>query len=109
MISVNRFITADDTDALANTDLAQIPGSGLLVIYIASTQNDTQVTVTGPNIEPAGRLIRVVQRTNGVPNMSDDEPFVLPVSQGGKYVLNVDIVTAATVGIFAKFAHAYEL
>lgn len=103
MITVQTFITADNTDVMASTDLANIPSDGQLDVYIASTQNDTVFTLTGPNIEPAARLQRVEQRTNGQPSLVDSVPFSLPVSQGGHYVLNVDVVTAATVGIL--FVH----
>ena len=108
MISVTRYITADNTDVLSGTDLAQIPDQGTLGLYIASTQADTVVTITGPGIEPAGRLITVQLRTNGQPNQSDDLGYLLPVVQGGKYVINVDVVTAATVGIIASFTSDLE-
>lgn len=108
MIVVNRTLTADDTDALNGTDLANIPGDGQLDVFIASTQVDTVFTLTGPGTEPVARLIRVQQRTNGVPSLQDDVPYSIPVTNG-HYVLNVDIVTAATVGIIARFISALEI
>lgn len=108
MIVVNRTLTADDTDALANTDLSNIPGPGQLDVFIASTQADTVFTLTGPGTEPIARLIRVQQRTNGVPSLQDDVPYSIPVGPG-HYVLNVDIVTAATVGFVARFIGAEEI
>lgn len=107
-ITVNRVLTADDTDALANTDLANIPDEGQLDLFIASTQNDTVFTFTGPGIEPAARLIRVQQRTNGMPSLQDDVPYSVPVGPG-HYVVNVDIVTAATVGLTALYRSIAEL
>lgn len=108
MIAVNRFLTVDDTDALANTDLANIPGPGQLDLFIASTQNDTVFTLTGPGTEPAARLIRVSQRTNGQPSLVDDVPYSIPVDTG-HYTLNIDIVTAATVGFNAVYRSLEEL
>ena len=108
MISVNRFITADDTDALAGTDLANIPGPGQLDLFLASTQNDTVFSFTGPGAEPLARLIRVGQRTNGQPALSDDVPYSMPVDTG-HYVLNIDIVTAATVSFVAVYRTIEEL
>lgn len=108
MIVVTRSLTADDVDALANTDLANIPGVGQLDLFISSTQGDTVFTFTGPGIEPVARLIRVQQRTNGVPSLQDDVPYSIPVGPG-HYVLNVDIVTAATVGFVARFIGAEEI
>lgn len=109
MITVNRVLTADDTDALASTDLANIPADGQLDVFISSTQSDTVFTLTGPDTEPVARLIRVQQRTNGVPSLQDDVPYSIPVVGGGHYTLNVDIVTAATVGIVAIFRALEEL
>ena len=108
MISVNRFITADDADALASTDLANVPGPGQLDIFLASTQNDSVFTFTGPGVEPVARLIRIGQRTNGQPSLADDVPYSVPVDTG-HYTLNIDIVTAATVGIVAIYRSMEEL
>lgn len=108
MVVVNRTLTADDTDALAGTDLANLPGPGQLDVFIASTQADTVFTLTGPGAEPIARLIRVQQRTNGVPSLQDDVPYSIPVLPG-HYVLNVDIVTAATVGFVARYISAEEI
>lgn len=106
MISYTTFISADNTDVLNGTDLANMPSDGILTLYIASTQNDTVFTLTGPGQEPAARLIRVPQRTNGQASLADDLGWSIPVLQGGRYILNVDVVTAATVGITAIFQPA---
>lgn len=103
MIVVSSTITADNTDVLSGTDLANIPGDGQLDVYIASTQNDTVYSITGPGNEPIARLQKCQLRTNGMPVLSDDLPLTLLVSQGGHYIINVDIVTAATVNILAIF------
>ena len=108
MITVQRALTADDADALANTDLANLPDDGQLDVFIASTQSDTVFTLTGPGVEPVARLIRVMQRTNGMPSLQDDVPYSIPVSTG-HYVLNIDIVTAATVGFVAIYRTLEEL
>lgn len=103
MIVVSSTITADNTDILSGTDLANIPGDGQLDIFIASTQNDTVYSITGPGNEPIARLQKAQLRTNGMPIMSDDLPLTLLVSQGGHYVINIDIVTAATVNVIVIF------
>jgi len=109
MIVVQKTITADDSDVLASTDLSNIPGAGVLEVFIASTQNDTVFTFTGPGNEPIVRLQKVMLRTNGMPVIKDDVPYTAIVIQGGHYVLNVDIVTAATVSIIANYTPADEL
>lgn len=108
MITVNRFITATDADALANTDLSNIPGPGQLDVFIASTQNDSTFSLTGPGVEPIARIIRIHQRTNGTPLLSDDVPYSIPVGVG-HYTLNVTVVTAATIGITAIYRSVDEV
>lgn len=109
MIIVTKTFTADNTDLLSGTDLANIPAFGQLDVYIASTQNDTILTITGPGVEPLLRLQTLLLRSNGMPLLSDDAPYSLPVSQGGKYILNLDIVTAATVVMYAVFRDLEDL
>lgn len=109
MILVNRTFTADDTDALANTDLANIPAMGGLEFWFGSTQNDTLLTITGPGQEPVIRLRPIQLRTNGQPLLSDDQPIQIGVAQGGHYVVNIDIVTAATVVMVVKFTPVDEM
>ncbi len=109
MIVVQRTITADNTDVLNGTDLAQIPGIGQLDLFIASTQADTVFSISGPANEPLVRLQTAVLRTNGVPSLLDDVPLSLLAIQGGKYVLNIDIVTAATVVVVAIFRDVSDM
>lgn len=109
MIIVQKTFTADNTDLLSGTDLANIPGAGQLDIYIVSTQLDTVISITGPGSEPILRLQQLTQRTNGQPILSDDVPYSVPVIQGGKYILNLDVVTAATVGLIAIYRDLLDL
>lgn len=97
MIVVRSVTVANNLDVLDGTDLANIPAMGLLQIFAASTQNDTTLTITGPGSEPVIRNRPLTLRTNGQPLHSDDQPLLVGVVQGGHYVLNVTIVTAATV------------
>lgn len=109
MIIVQKTFTATNTDALSGTDLAQIPAFGQLDIFLASTQNDSTITITGPGNEPIVRGGQIVQRTNGMADSESDIPFSLVVSQGGKYVINLTVVTAATIGLIAIFRDYDEI
>ncbi len=101
-------ITADNTDVLQGTDLQSL-GQGILTVLIASTQSDTVVTLTAPD-QVSARLINVVLRTNGMPDVNSDVPYELPIlTDGSKVVVNVDVVTAATVGLIFVFTPANEL
>ncbi len=103
MIVVQQVITADDLDVLAGTDLANIPELGILAVWAASTVNDTLMSITGPGSEPVVRTQVVILRANGMPDRSTDTPYLVGVVQGGHYVVNVDVVTAATVTIMAIY------
>lgn len=109
MIIVQKVITADDLDVLSNTDLANIPIGGVLMVYVASTQDDTELTITGPGQVPVARDIPVVLRANAEIRERDDASFQIVVSQGGRYFIAINIVTAATCRILAKYASASDL
>ncbi len=97
--------TVDDADALAGTQLDTLEEGGQLDIFILSTQADTLLTITGPNAEPLAVGVEVAQETRA-PRPNDDIPLSLPVSTGGHYTVNIDIVTAATVQMLAIYRKA---
>jgi len=103
MIEVRTVDTADNTDALAGTDLETVPGPGFLLIWGASTQADTEVTITGGPLRPTARATLLPMRANGVPNINEDPPKVIPVTGGEKIVINLNIVTAATVCFVVQY------
>ena len=109
MIVVRTFGTADNTDVLNGTDLDSIPGAGILVLQGASTQNDTLITVTGPGSEPVIRARALLLRANAEIRVNEDPPMTVGVVQGGHYVLNIDVVTAATFQIVATFYDLEDL
>lgn len=109
MIIVETVLSADNTDVLAGSDLANIPEGGVLMIRAASTQQDTDITITGPGSEPVARNIPMILRANAEIRQQDDPSFQIPVTQGGRYVINVDVVTAATVRVSATFADLEDL
>jgi hypothetical protein len=95
--------TAADADAFSGTDLELIPGPGLLEVYTASTVN----TATCTAVVGQDNLLRdnaVSLRTNGVPNVDQDDPlFVYESETGGeKVVINLGGTTGTifTVGLF---------
>lgn len=109
MIVVESTGTADDSDFLANTDLANIPGPGMLSVYAASTQNDTLLTITGPGAEAVVRAQAILLRANAEIRMDEDITFPVAVSQGGRYVLDINVQTAATFRIRAVFQDLVDL
>lgn len=108
MIQVIKQISADNADVLAGTDLENIKESGILELYAASSQADTELTVTSSGEGTPVRKQVLQQKTNGVVSLSDDIPLTVPVSVG-KYIVDVNIVTGATVNIIAAFTPDYEM
>ncbi len=109
MIVVDVVLTADNTDVLSGSDLANIPALGGLSIFACSTQQDTLLTITGPGSEPVVRNIPMTMRANAEIRQDEDIKYMIPVSQGGRYVLGVDVVTSATVRIRAVYEDLNDL
>jgi len=97
MIAVRRFLTADNTDLLAGTDLDNVPVDTRMLIYAASTQIDTTVTLTVPGIQAPLNANPLLIRAG--PELRQDEDLVtaFTVAQNGHVVVAIDVVTAATV------------
>ncbi len=82
-ILVEVEFTGVNTDCLANTELDQIPTNGTMHIWAGSTVNTATLEVPQFAHRPAvTALIRL--RTNGIPNMSDDPPFVIAAKSGDR-------------------------
>ena len=102
-IVVEVVLTADNADLLAGSDLESIPQGGVLTVYGASTQADTTITVTGPNMQAVVRAMPLTLRASSEIRQDSDVPFVVPVARAGKYIVNIDVVTAATVRVRAIY------
>lgn len=109
MIIVQVSGTADNNDALSGTDLENIPQGGQLDLFATSTAIDTLLTITGPGQQPIVRARPVQQKTVAINSLQDDVPFSIPVSQGGHYVVTLDIQTAGTFALTAIWRSAAEL
>ena len=109
MIVVEVVGTADDTDLLTGSDLTSIPTFGVLAVYAASTQNDTDITITGPGGEPVVRGQPMVLRANAEIRQDEDPTYPMAATQGGHYVIAINVVTAATFRVRAIFLEPDEL
>lgn len=94
--------TADDTDALQNTQLDQLEAGGQLDIFALSTQADSVLTITMPGQESPVQSVEIPQETRAI-RPTDDIPISLAVLRGGHPTVNIDIVTAATVQFLAVY------
>ena len=102
IITVESTLTADNADFLAGTQLDQPGVPGVYTIWLASTVGDTQVSIT-----LGGRTITnaaiVALRANSEIRENEDTFFQMLSMTGGRPVININVVTAATVRVRVKF------
>jgi len=106
MINVEQVITATDPDFLAGTQLDQPGVAGVYTVWVASTVGDTTITIT-----LGGRTIvngaAAVLRANSEIRENED-PFYQMVSKtGGRPVINIVEVTAASIRVRVRFIPAF--
>jgi len=105
MITVESTIVADDADFLAGTQLDQPGVPGVYTIWAASTVGDTEITITlGGRTLVSGAS--VVLRANSEIRENEDTFFQMLSVTGGRPIINVNVVTAATVRLRIKFIPA---
>jgi len=92
-ITVNVDLPTDNTDVLNGSLLDPIPSSGILLIYLASSQRDGVMTVTGAGVTGSYRVPPVL-RASGIPDLGADMPMIVPVGGVGRVIINYDEVTA---------------
>jgi len=105
MITVESTITADNTDFLAGSQLDQPGVPGVYTIWGASTVGDTEISITlgGQTITNAAIL---TLRANSEIRENEDTFFQMLSRTGGRPVININVVTAATVRLRVKFLPA---
>jgi hypothetical protein len=99
-IVVNVDLPTDNNDVLNGSLLDPIPSRGVLMIFLASSQRDGVLSVVGPGIAGAYKVPPVL-RANGIPDVSGDIPYIIPVPAAGKLKVDYDEVTAGDA--FATF------
>lgn len=92
-VTVNVDLPADNADVLAGTLLDPVPGPGTLLVFLASSQRDGVLLVSGPGVSGGIFNIPPILRTNGIPDLNTDMPSVVP-TVGGKVIIDYDEVTA---------------
>lgn len=102
IVTVESVFTADNADFLAGTQLDQPGVPGAYTVWIASTVGDTEITVTLGGRRIADAAIATL-RANSEIRENEDTFFQMVSRTGGRPVINVNIVTAATVRVRVKF------
>lgn len=105
MQSVEEVLTATDPDFLAGTQLDQPGVAGVYTVWAASTVGDSTITITlGGRTIVNGAV--VVLRANSEVRENED-PFYQMISRtGGRPVINVVEVTAASIRVRVRFIPA---
>jgi len=105
MVTDQQLLTATNTDVLAGTQLDQPGVPGVYTIWLASTVADTTVT-----IRLGGRTIVqdavVPLRANAEIRENEDNFFQMISITGGRPVINVTEVTAASIQVRTVFLPA---
>jgi len=105
MITVESLLTADNTDVLAGTQLDQPGVPGVYTIWVASTVGDTLVTISLGGRTLVNNAV-VILRANSEIRENEDTFFQMLSRTGGRPVINIDEVTAATIRVRVKFLPA---
>jgi len=105
IVTVEETLFADDGDFLAGTQLDQPGIGGVYTIWGASTVGDTTISITlgGRTLTNAAVL---TLRANSEIRENEDLFFQVLSRTGGRPVININVITAATVRVRVKFLPA---
>ena len=105
MITVESVLTASTTDFLAGTQLDQPGVAGVYTVWAASTVGDTTMTITlGGRQVTSGAVVTL--RANSEIRENEDTFFQMLSQTGGRPVINITEVTAASIRVRVKFIPA---
>lgn len=108
IITVESTLVSDNADFLAGTQLDQPGVPGVYTIWAASTMGDTEISIT-----LGGRTITnaaiITLRANSEIRENEDTFFQMLSATGGRPVVNINVVSMATVRIRVKFIPAFAV
>jgi len=105
MITDEQVLTATNADVLAGTQLDQPGVPGVYTIWAASTVGDSTITITlGGRTITNGAVVTL--RANSEIRENEDVFFQMLSRTGGRPVINVVEVTAASIRVRTKFIPA---
>ena len=101
-ITVESVLTASNSDFLAGTQLDQPGIGGVYTIWLASTVGDSTVTITLGGQQITTNAV-IVLRANSEIRVDEDTFFQMGSVTGGRPVINVTEVTAASIRVKVIF------
>jgi len=106
MVKVEQVITATNADFLAGTALDQPGVPGVYTIWAASTVGDSTISVS-----QGGRVLAdaavIVLRANSEIRQDEDDNIQVLSQTGGRPVISIVEVTAASIRIRVAFIPAF--
>lgn len=107
MITVEEVITASNSDFLSGSQLDQPGVPGVYTIWLASTVGDTTVSISlgGRTIVSGGV---VILRANSEIRENEDPFFQMLSRTGGRPVIDITEVTAASIRVRVRFIPAFS-
>lgn len=106
MVKVEQVLTATNSDFLAGTALDQPGVPGVYTIWAASTVGDSTITVS-----QGGRVMTdaatIVLRANSEIRQDEDDNIQLLSHTGGRPVISIVEVTAASIRVRVAFIPAF--
>jgi len=106
IVTVESVLTASNTDFLAGTQLDQPGVPGVYTTWAASTVGDSTITITqGGRTITDGAVITL--RANSEIRENEDTFYQLTSPTGGRPVINITEVTAASIRVRVKFIPAF--
>jgi len=102
IITVEQVLTATDNDFLSGTQLDQPGVPGVYTIWAASTVGDSTITISlgGRTLTDAAVI---TLRANSEIRENEDTFFQISSRTGGRPIINVTEVTAASIRVRVKF------
>lgn len=105
IITVEQVITASNADFLAGTQLDQPGVPGVYTVWFASTVGDSTVSISlGSRVITDGKTI-ILRANSEIRQDEDDFEQILSMT-GGRPVINIVEVTAASIRVRVKFLPA---
>lgn len=108
IITVEKVLSASDSDFLSGTQLDQPGVPGVYTIWACSTQNDTTINVVQGSRNVVSGAV-VTMRANAEIREDDDTYYQTVSPTGGRPVISVVESTAATIRVRVKFLPAEDM
>jgi len=105
IITVERILTASDPDFLAGTQLDQPGTPGVYTVWVASTVGDTTITISLGGRTLTDAAVATL-RANSEIRENEDTFFQMASVTGGRPLIAITEVTAATIRVRVKFLPA---